>query len=242
VLSRFLLILLCVLVGTTVSSHAFFVDNPIQHELLRQQGQLAKVPLPETLSLSGNAIQNPAFDAGLSSWVTTGSVTVVANEARLSDDPDATALMYQPVQLTSGVYTITFDFNSELSDQNSPGTFPDTFFASLYFIDDLNQLDIPGNVFDAATGLMDLDWQGAFNVAGLISPSPLGPGWSRFSHDFQMTHAHVAIAFEQAGLNGVTGDSAVRIDNVVIALVPEPASLVLFVFAGLLWVIRRRRV
>ncbi len=214
----------------------------MQHELLRQQSQLAKVPLPQTLSLNGNAIQNPAFESGLSSWITTGSVTVVANAAQLSDNPDANALLHQPVALTSGVYTITFDFSPELSNQFSPGTFPDTFFASLYFIDDLNQLDIPGNGFDAATGLMDLDWQGAFNVAGLIGPSPLGPEWSRFSHDFQMTHAHVAIAFEQAGLNGITGDSSVRIDNVVIALVPEPASLVLFVLAGLCWVIRRRRV
>jgi hypothetical protein len=223
-----------------LTGYASFVDNPIHHELLRQQSRLANVPLPQTLSLPGNAIQNPAFEAGLSSWETTGSVTVVANEAQLSDNPDAIALLYQPVPLTSGVYTITFDFNSDLSDQFSTGTFPDTFFASLYFIDDLNQLDIPGHVFDAATGLMDLDWQGAFNVAGLIGLSPLGPEWSRFSHEFQMTHAHVAIAFEQAGLNGVSGDSSVRIDNVVIALVPEPATG-LFMLCGLfLWRARRR--
>lgn len=222
------------------------VEDPIRHEALTQQAAThqvslpQKIPLPKIFGMAGNAFVNGEFDAGLSAWVSSGSVQSVSQEAILGDADSPDAMLYQAVALTAGVYTISFDFSSGLSSNNTQGNFPDTFFASLYFVDDLNQLDIAGSVFDDATGLMDMDPAGVFNNAGVVGPSVKGTGWLNFSHTFNLAYDYVAIAFELAGLNGTSGDSSMSIDNVSIVMVPEPGTIAL-VMGGLLVLVYRRR-
>jgi hypothetical protein len=231
--------------GCCLSSWAYLSTDPLQHVEQQRQARAAEVPIPAELpglfSVGGNAVTNGQFMSGQTGWSSTGSVTVLSEEAILRDTTD-TALLYQAVALSSGVYTISFDFSSGLDDGFAPGTFPDTFFASLYFIDDLSSFDLVGGVFDATAALMDLDFSGAFNVLGTLTASDKGPGWSRFSTDFTLNQAHVVIAFELAGINGTPDDSSVLIDNVLLAVVPEPSTWVLMAVAGVgLAALRRRR-
>lgn len=234
---------MCAQAMVQYSVHAAWVHDPLEHEIASRRAQALQPELPRVLSMSGNALTNGDFAGDLTGWVVTGSVQATAGEAELADisTPEA-ALLYQSVALSSGVYTISFDYNSGLSSNTAPGNFPDTFFASLYFINGTGAIDIANAVFDDAAGLMDLDWAGPFHVAGAIGSSIKGPEWQHFSHDFNLTYDQVAVAFELAGLNGSAGDSSVRVDNVSIVLVPEPATL-LFVIGGIgvmAW--RRRRI
>jgi hypothetical protein len=190
--------------------------------------------------MNGNAVDNGDFSLGLQSWETSGDVFVSEEEAEVADGLPGGARLYQVVTLTGGDYILSFDVRSSLSSAFAPGTFPDTFFASLYFIDEAGDLDIGGGVFDAALGLMDLDWQGVFNSSGTVGPSVKGPGWFHYSTVFSMDYNHVAVAFDLVNLNAQTGDSAVRVDNVMIAVVPEPSTWGL-ALAGMAWLIWRRR-
>jgi hypothetical protein len=238
---RVLLLYLVVLSSTfSLTALGALVDDPIKHESLLQDARSLNISLPQTLEISGNALINGTFELGLTSWNTSGSVQVASEEAVVSDTSNPGAYMYQSVGLTAGVYTISFDFSSGLSSNFSQGNFPDTFFASLYFIQDINQFDLPGGVFDDTAGLMDMDWAGVFNNLGVIGPSLKGPEWSHFSRSFNLTYNYAVVAFEVAGLNGDSGDSSVQIDNVAIVLVPEPSTLA-FVMAGMLILIYRRR-
>jgi len=238
---RVLLFYLVVLLSAfPLTARGALVEDPIKHESLMQHARGLNVSLPQTLSISGNALDNGTFESGLSSWNSSGTVQVVSEEAVVSDATNPGAYMYQAVELNAGEYTISFDFSSDLSPNFSQGNFPDTFFASLYFIQDINQFDLPGGVFDDAAGLMDMDWAGVFNSIGVIGPSLKGPEWNSFSHSFNLTYNYVVVAFEVAGLNGNSGDSSVQIDNVAIVLVPEPSTWA-FVTTGLLLFIYRKR-
>jgi hypothetical protein len=221
-------------------SCASWVDDPLSHQIQIQAAAEKNIPLPVILNSSDNAVQNGEFTDGLAFWSVSGVVQFVANQAELTDLPGPNTMLHQVVGLAPGPYDVSFDVRSDLSSRFAQGTFPDTFFASLYFIQQSGDLDIPGGVFDAVNPLMDMDWQGVFNNNGWIGPSALGPEWLHFRGSFQMTHAFVAIAFELDELNDTGGDSAVYIDNVVIALVPEPGALALMLSGGLFFFCRRR--
>lgn len=179
------------------------------------------------------------FSAGLGAWTATGAVATVNEEVRLADD-EATAFLYQGIATPPGSTSIEFDFNNNLSPDFNQGTFLDSFFASLFFVDDLNQFDLLGSVFDDSLALLDLDAQGAFNVNGDITPSDKGPDWLHFSATFVNNYAYVIPVFEVNDLNLVAGDSEVLIDNVVIA-VPEARGVALLLVGMSLALGRRRR-
>ncbi len=180
------------------------------------------------------SVVNGDFSSGLGSWSSSGDVTA-ANEATLGDNGEIYSYLYQAVALAPGQYTIEFDFLNLLSSDltTDPNAFPDAFFASLYFTNDLSSFDLVGAVFDGVTPLVDLEASGAVNVAGVLSPSAVGPDWTHFSFDFTNNFSYVIPTFELLDFNFASGDSTVGLDNVSITLdpavvpIPEPATLTL---------------
>ncbi len=229
------------MVGGTLPVHAFFVKDPVAYQLQRERA-FDSYRAATKQAGSGNAINNGMFDSGLTSWTGTGSVSVVSAEAILGDAGASDPVLFQLVPLASGTYTIEFDFQSGLSSNVNIGTFPDTFFASLYFTDTPGSFDIGSGAFDASLGLLDLDYNGSFNSAGTISPSGKGGSWQHFSATFVNANGFVAATFELADLNGTDDDSQTLIDNVSIAVIPEPSTLLLAVSGVLLVLCRSRRV
>lgn len=172
-------------------------------------------------------VMNGDFGAGLSNWTTSGDVTGTT-EATLGDNNEIYSYILQPVALANGSYRLEFDFLNLLSSDDANG-FPDMFFASLFFTNDLPSFDLAGAIFDDVTPLMDLDASGALNVAGVLSPSMVGPSWTHFSFDFTNNYSYAIPVFELLDLNFVSADSAVSLDNVSISqpsgVVPEPATI-----------------
>ena len=177
-------------------------------------------------------VTNGNFSAGLSDWTTQGDVSA-ASAATLGDDGEIYSLLFQPVALAPGQYQFEFDFQNLLSADpgTDPNAFPDAFFASLYFINDLPSFDLAGSVFDDALPLLDADSSGPVALAGVLSPSVAIPGWTHYTLDFTNNYSYVIPVFELLDFNIVSGDSAVNLDNVSITqptgVVPEPATLTL---------------
>lgn len=189
---------------------------------------------------------NGDFANGLNGWSTVGDVTTNNQEAVLGDNNATDSLLYQLVALTPGQYSLRFDFLNGLSAVLPTLGFLDTFFASLYFINDGSQLDIFGGGFDAVTPLFDLDANGVVNLTGSVGVSVKGGNWQHYSLIFQNSFNYVVPAFELLEQNFVNADSTVRLDNVTIAAatspVPEPGTLLL-VGSGLFFIgrmVRRR--
>jgi len=176
------------------------------------------------------------FDAGdLTGWTTEGvdtplgDVSAATGVAVLGDSTDWYSALYRGIPLDTGAYVLEFDVLNGLSP-NDGGGFYDTFFASLYFIDDLSQFDLATPVFDDVVPLfsMDMGTRGSFfDVFFDVRLSDLGPGWTRVTYAFENTHNYVIPTFELFDFNYVPGDSTVGIDNLSItpAPVPEPATL-----------------
>jgi hypothetical protein len=175
-------------------------------------------------------IVNGDFGSGLTGWTSQGDVQATTNAA-LGDAGEIYSLLFQGVSAAPGQYRLEFDFQNGLA--GSAQGFPDAFFASLYFINDLSAFDLGGTppVFDDLTALMDLDASGPSNVAGSLSASGLGSDWSHFSFDFANNFGFIIPVFEFLDFDGVDSNSRVRLDNVAISditpPVPEPASLAL---------------
>jgi hypothetical protein len=194
------------------------------------------------LSLFSSAeanVSNGDFSAGLAGWNSDGDVTVdaLAEEAILGDDGIyfgflTGGALFQAVNTGPGTFVLEFDFLNALASapQGSPFVFPDTFFASLYFTDDLGSFDIVGGMFDDVLPLFDLDHTGPFGVTGGASLTPStakGTGWSHFSLTLSSVYTFAVPAFELADLDFIAANSSVRVDNVAmgVASVPAPASL-----------------
>lgn len=194
---------------------------------------------------SGASIVNGTFDTGLTGWTSEGDV-LAASDASLGDDGALYSLLYQGVALAPGSYRFEFDFLNALSgDLIDDLSFPDTFFASLYFTNDLGTFDLANAVFDDVQSVMDLDASGPYNVAGTIGGSVLGPQWTHVTYDFTNAYAYVVPVFELLDLNGIGADSNVRVDNVSItaqsAIVPEPATFTLLALGLAGTVVRTRK-
>ena len=186
-----------------------------------------------TGQLSANAgfVGNADFSDGLNQWTTSGNVINLNQEALIGDDGSAHNILYQGVAVSLGTLMVDFDFRNLLSGSIPMGTFPDSFFVSMYAINDINLFDLQNNVFDDELPLMDLDANGVFNNMGTIEMSMKGPDWLHFSATFENTHNYVIPVFELFDLNLVQDDSAVLVDNV--RVIPEPRSVTL-VICGLL--------
>jgi hypothetical protein len=168
-----------------------------------------------------DALVNGGFDSGLSGWQTQGGVFPSMGVAVLADDSFTSGLLWQPVASLDGRFTLTFDFNNALSASVPQGALADSFFATLYFTDNLATFDIAGGMFDQAISLFDLDATGLANVTGSIGPSSKGANWSLFTLTFDNTHGFIVPAFDLRDLNLVNDDSAVALDNVKLTEIPE---------------------
>ncbi|HZJ16488.1 MAG TPA: immunoglobulin domain-containing protein, partial [Chthoniobacteraceae bacterium] len=168
-----------------------------------------------------DALVNGGFDSGLSGWQTQGGVFPSMGVAVLADDSFTSGLLWQPVASLDGRFTLTFDYNNALSASVPQGALADSFFATLYFTDNLATFDIAGGMFDQAISLFDLDATGLANVTGSIGPSSKGANWSLFTLTFDNTHGFIVPAFDLRDLNLVNDDSAVALDNVKLTEIPE---------------------
>jgi len=191
---------------------------------------------------------NGDFSSDLLSWTTSGDVQWETGSASLGDNLELYSLLYQGVSATNGSYTLTFDFQSGLSDQiptTDPFAFPDVLFASVYFVDDISTFDPYNFSFDDSLALFDLDDLGPYNVNGTIGASSLGVDWQHFSATFNNTHQFIIPTFEFMDFNYIDNDSQVWIDNVQLSAntappVPEPSTGLLF-FMGVATAISLQR-
>ena len=175
-------------------------------------GVLLALPL-----LAGAGIRNGDFSQGLQSWKTAWHVTAADGEVLLADTAAPHAFAFQAIPCGTGsTLTVAFDFRNSLAATNAAGTFRDSFYASLYEVDDPAGFVLEHDKFGASRGLMDLDAGGPFDVHGAVTNSAKGAGWSRYSGTFSATCSNVVVVFELYDLNLSPGDSAVRIDNVVV--------------------------
>ncbi|MBN1627718.1 MAG: PEP-CTERM sorting domain-containing protein [Deltaproteobacteria bacterium] len=181
-------------------------------------------------------IINGDFSSGLDGWTGYGDVSAVTDTdtsnsyAVIGDNNYIWSYLYKPTNLEpTNYYTIEFDFANELSNvpYDDDPAFLDTFYASLYFINDISQFDLFFSFKDSLP-LAEMDAYGVFNdFGGNIGPSSKGEGWQHYSISFYNEYDYVIPTFELIDWNWKNDDSHVFIDNVSINPVPEPATLFL---------------
>lgn len=193
------------------------------------------------------SVINGGFDTGLTGWTIDGDVQA-GPEATLGDFQAIYSLLYQGVNLSPGTYVLEFDLLNELSRNVpvDPFAFADTFFASLYYTNDMSTFDLANNIFDGVDPVLDMDASGPFNVYGNVGPSALGGGWLHVSFAFSTNYAYAIPVFELFDFNTIDGDSGVRVDNVAITpratdVVPEPTTMALTAVGLLGFAVRRMR-
>ena len=162
-------------------------------------------------------VRNGDFGQGLRYWKAAWHVAAPGGELALTDAAAPQAFAFQALSVAPATnLTVGFDFFNGLSSTNAPGTFRDSFYASLYEVDDPAGFVLEHDKFGAAHGLMDLDAGGAFDLHGTVSSSVKGAGWQHFAGSFSTAHSNVVVVFELYDLNLSLGDSTVRVDNVVV--------------------------
>lgn len=204
-------------------------------------------------------VSNGEFTLGLQGWIYSPGASAASGVAQLDDSAGVASVsyIYQSFAIEGGNYSLAFDFSSGLSAY-AKGTFPDTFYASIYFVDDPSTFNLqnPGSL--QAQSLLSVDVNGAFNVAGQLES--LGENWMRYSTSFTSLAPFAIVVFELDNLDLDPGDtvvvfdslvnksenldSYVLLDNVWVEpeLVPEPASMLLVALGlGLTVAVRRRR-
>jgi hypothetical protein len=173
---------------------------------------------------------NGDFSNGLVDWTTAGDANSISGAAVLGDSVYPYSSLYQGVALIPGTYSLDFDFENSLSSTISLDddfTFPDSFYATLYFSDDLSAFDL-SNSGNPGFLLFGLDTNGPIDNIGTIGPSNQVQGWLHFNATFTNSNAYAIPTFELFDGNYAAGDSTVSIDNVSItpAPVPEPGTLI----------------
>ena len=171
-------------------------------------------------------IINGDFSSGLGGWATEGDVSPDPGYAVLGDNDSVYSLLYQSIALDIETYSIEFDFQNKLSDYLS-GTFPDSFYASIYFIDNINSFSLEDLIYDDTISLFSMDVNGVFNNYGNINSSNISPDWLQFNTNFTNDYNYAIITFELYDFDYENNDSQVLMDNISISPVPEPATLVL---------------
>jgi hypothetical protein len=197
------------------------------------------------LMVPGNAwavmIDNGDFSIGIQNWSAGGNIEANNEEAILGDNNQIYSFLYQGVRHAPGLYAIEFDFLNTLSDTvpSDPFVFPDSFFASIYFVNEISQFDLGNAQYENAITLFDLDYSGAFNLNGTISSSLKGPEWSHFATTFTNKYDYIIPAFEIFDFNFENNDSRIFLDNVRIQenlnVIPEPSTF--FLLGGGLFVL-----
>lgn len=183
---------------------------------------------------------NGDFEDGLNGWETYDDVSENGGVAIIGDNTAyVTSTLFQASNTGTGVVNFEFDFFAGISDDVSSVNFSDVFGSSLYFTNDLATFDLFGG-YDDVQWMFDVDAYSETVYEGTITDSAVGTGWRHFSFEFVSSYDYVVAVFDIFEINGNI-DSTIQIDNVslsaVIASVPEPSSLVLFLsllgFAGL---------
>ena len=169
----------------------------------------------------------------LDGWTADGDVSPIGGTVLMGDAVPSESYLYRAVAVGMGAFTIEFDFLNGLNAPADASAFPDTFFASLYFVDDPASFDLLGGIFADAQPLFDLDPSGYFNVSGIVSPSSAGGEWQHFTLSFVSHHQYVVPTFELFNLDIAESSGSVALDNLRIGsiqpspVVPEPTTLML---------------
>jgi hypothetical protein len=197
---------------------------------------------------------NGGFDSGLAGWTAVGGAGVVAtgesNDNPFGRVPDgALTFLYQRGSSLAPVFEVSFDYFTGLMNSSfpSPGGFPDTLFATVYFGATAGGLAPEALRSGAAVSLFDFD--AANGLGGLlpgaaVRPSPARAGWNRFEGTFDavLGQPHWAVTFQNLNGNGIAGDSAFLVDNLQLVAIPEPGVFWMLVFGGgWVWAVVRRR-
>ena len=233
-----------VLLMLPLSLMAGFVSDPLampwvlaspQQEIAPPQSESSVPPVTTDV----NALQNGDFSSGLSSWSSSGDVTVASAAAIVGDNQQNDSLLYQLVPLAPGTYVVSWDMNPTLSSSAPSGSFLDTFYATLYFANNPATFNIVNGQFDNSATMLNMDSGGPFSSTVTLTPSTTVPGWQTATLTFNNTYAYIAVSFELINLNNVSNDSNVQLDNVTISAVPEPRTAALASVAIALLLVRR---
>jgi len=169
----------------------------------------------------------------LDGWHYGGDVSALDTSIRLGDHDASWSYAYKFVYQERGPYRFSFDFKNELSDEpyipeNHNFSFLDSFFASLYFINECSRFNLKTCSFDYVLPLFDMDYTGPFKVyQGQITPSSLGDDWLHYETIFTNHFHKVVPTLELFDENYIDNDSFVLIANVNISQVPIPSTFFL---------------
>ena len=187
---------------------------------------------------------NHEFSNGLTGWLTIGTVFDTGQTGVLSDQGGNRVVLFQSGAVPAGTpaLSLSFDFLNALSNVVPLGTTPDTVFVSSFHGQTAFGSSFDNGVYDTAIVLLDADFRGPTNLApGMVmSPSPKGAGWTRFTLPLPATPV-VTLGFEFIDGNGIANDSTAAVDNVALEAVPEPAVAGTILGALGCWLLRRRR-
>lgn len=195
---------------------------------------------------------NGMFDAGTDGWTTIGGAAVITtgdlSDNRYARVPDgALVQLYQKARSPAPQVQVSFDFFTGLMSPlfPSPGAFPDTVFASVYF--GAEESAVQPEVFRSGSLLGMFDYDARAGLSALlpgagIGPSLSRPGWSRFSATVNVPDGQpwLALTFQNLNASGTAADSVFLVDNLEVFSIPEPAAPLL-ALAVLLTGTRRHR-
>ena len=164
---------------------------------------------------------NGEFNEGLARWTAQGDVTVSAGTAQLGDRSGSGSRLYQVLRL-GGPSVLSFEWNGILSPVVPLGRAPDTFFATLYFLNQRDSFSPTPGGFQFAQQLLDQDRDGVSLVTGTTTPGSRA-GWTRFSLNLDQRSSYVAPVFELFGDNLIGNDSVALLDHM--KLLPVNATI-----------------